>query len=70
MRCENSGSDSKEVVYMKKPTEVKSDAKMVPVIDWFVENVKLYDSKICLVSDRSQEGSQFCKGFGGVGGKI
>ena len=58
---------SDDKVFYMKPSEAKSENK-ISLIDWFVENVKAYDSKISLISDRTQEGSQFCKGFGGVGG--
>lgn len=33
-----------------------------------VENYKTYGTKLEFVSDRSQEGNQFAKGFGGIGG--
>ena len=33
-------------------------------------NYKNYGCSLEIVTDRSQEGAQFVKGFGGVGGKI
>lgn len=42
-----------------------SDA--VPFTEWIVENFKNFGTKLNFVSDMSQEGSQFAKGFGGVG---
>jgi peptide chain release factor subunit 1 len=39
------------------------------LLDWLVENYKNYGVKLQLISDKTQEGSQFCKGFGGIGGK-
>ncbi len=38
------------------------------LLDWLVENYKRFGASLQLVSNRSQEGSQFCKGFGGIGG--
>jgi peptide chain release factor subunit 1 len=41
-----------------------------PLVDWFAEN---YSSKGCslqFVTDKSQEGSQFVNGFGGIGGLL
>jgi peptide chain release factor subunit 1 len=38
------------------------------LVEWFAENYKTWGAKIEFITDRSQEGSQFCKGFGGVGG--
>lgn len=40
------------------------------MIDWLVENYKNYGTKFNIVTDKSQEGSQFCKGFGGIGGVL
>ena len=33
-------------------------------------NYKKYGSALEIVTDRSQEGAQFVKGFGGIGGNI
>ena len=35
--------------------------------EWFTDNYTRYGATLEFVSDRSQEGSQFVKGFGGVG---
>jgi len=37
-------------------------------VEWIVENYKNFGTKLEFITDRSQEGNQFCKGFGGVGG--
>merc|ERR1719433_1194025 len=37
-------------------------------VEWIVENYKSFGTKLEFITDRSQEGNQFCKGFGGVGG--
>lgn len=42
----------------------------VELIEWFSENYKQYGCRMEFVTDRSQEGSQFCKGFGGIGGTL
>jgi len=39
-------------------------------VEWIVENYKNYGTKLEFITDRSQEGNQFCKGFGGVGGTM
>jgi len=36
--------------------------------EWIVENYKNYRSKLDFITDKSQEGNQFVKGFGGLGG--
>jgi len=37
-------------------------------VEWIVESYKNFGTKLEFITDRSQEGNQFCKGFGGVGG--
>lgn len=39
-------------------------------VDWIVENYKRFGTKLEFITDRSQEGNQFCKGFGGIGGML
>ena len=38
------------------------------LLEWFVENYTNFGASLEIVSDKSQEGSQFIKGFGGLGG--
>merc|ERR1719181_602843 len=38
--------------------------------EWLVENYKNFGAKLEFVTDKSQEGSQFVKGFGGIGGMM
>ena len=40
------------------------------LIEWFANNYKNWGATLELISDRSQEGSQFIKGFGGIGGLL
>lgn len=40
------------------------------LVDWIVERHRMYGAKLEFVSDQSQEGMQFCKGFGGIGGVL
>lgn len=39
-----------------------------PLVEWFANNYKTFGTTLEFVTDRSQEGSQFCQGFGGIGG--
>jgi len=39
----------------------------IPLIEWFAENYKNFGCSLQFVTDKSQEGSQFVKGFGGIG---
>jgi len=40
------------------------------LVEWFAENFKKFGASLQFVSDKSQEGSQFVQGFGGVGGLL
>ncbi|KNC83158.1 eukaryotic peptide chain release factor subunit 1 [Sphaeroforma arctica JP610] len=41
-----------------------------PLLEWFANNYKNFGAVLEIVTDKSQEGSQFVKGFGGVGGML
>ena len=36
--------------------------------EWFANNYKTFGATLEFITNRSQEGSQFCRGFGGIGG--
>ncbi|CAF0733640.1 unnamed protein product [Adineta ricciae] len=40
----------------------------MPLLEWFANNYKNFGASLEIVTDKSQEGSQFVRGFGGVGG--
>jgi len=37
------------------------------LVEWFADNYKKFGTSLQFVTDKSQEGSQFVKGFGGIG---
>jgi hypothetical protein len=39
-------------------------------VEWFASNYDKFGATLELVTNRSQEGTQFCRGFGGVGGLL
>ncbi|KLO19587.1 translation release factor [Schizopora paradoxa] len=49
-------------------TEMQQAAEPQPLVEWLAENYKSFGAKLELISDCSQEGTQFVKGFGGIGG--
>jgi len=56
--------------YYKDP-ETKLDMDLVesePLADWFLENYDKFGLTLHLVTNKSAEGSQFVKGFGGIAG--
>ena len=47
--------------------ELETIDKM-PLVEWFANSYKNFGAALEFVTNRSQEGSQFVKGFGGIGG--
>lgn len=41
-----------------------------PMLEWLASNYKMFGCLLEFVTDRSEEGNQFCKGFGGIGGVL
>lgn len=41
-----------------------------PLLEWLANNYKNFGATLEIITDKSQEGSQFVRGFGGIGGKI
>lgn len=76
-------SGEKEILYLK-PEQAKDKANFIDkdtgaelevedsmaLLEWFANNYKNFGTNLQIVTDRSQEGSQFCKGFGGIGGLL
>lgn len=69
----NKDSGEKDVVFGTEEVAEKNGKGKTEVIEaglaveWFADNVKHFGCKVEFVSDRSQEGTQFVRGFGGVG---
>uniref|UniRef100_A0ACD5XCV4 Uncharacterized protein n=2 Tax=Avena sativa TaxID=4498 RepID=A0ACD5XCV4_AVESA len=38
------------------------------LLEWFAENYRNFGCTLEFITNKSQEGSQFCRGFGGIGG--
>lgn len=41
-----------------------------PLLEWLANNYKSFGATLEIITDKSQEGSQFVRGFGGIGGEI
>ena len=55
--------------FIDKETGVELElVDRLPLLEWLANNYKTFGAALEIVTDRSQEGSQFCKGFGGIGG--
>jgi len=58
-------------MFLDKETQLELEVKeQTPLLEWFAENYKSFGTTLEFVSDRSQQGSQFVKGFGGIGGML
>jgi len=63
----------KKVLYLEEGksleenTEWKVNCSM-PLLDWVLEHYGEFGANIELISDQTDVGAQFCKGFGGIGG--
>lgn len=41
-----------------------------PLLEWLANNYKCFGATLEIITDKSQEGSQFVRGFGGIGGNV
>lgn len=41
-----------------------------PLLEWLANNYKSFGATLEIITDKSQEGSQFVRGFGGIGGEL
>jgi len=49
--------------------ELEVQEKM-SLLEWFANEYKKFGCSLEFVTNKSQEGSQFCRGFGGIGGML
>ena len=55
----------------KEPGGVELEAvDKLSLLEWLANNFKSFGAKLQFVTNKSQEGSQFVKGFGGIGGLL
>lgn len=50
--------------------EMEQVVEPQPLLEWFAEKYKEFGANLEFVTNRSQEGAQFVKGFGGIGGLL
>lgn len=58
--------------FMDKSTGLEMEQLSDPqsLLEWFAEKYKDFGANLEFVTNRSQEGAQFVKGFGGIGGLL
>lgn len=66
----NKENEKDKEKFMDKSTgqEMEQAAEAQSLLEWFAERYRDFGAKLEFVTNRSQEGSQFVKGFGGIGG--
>lgn len=58
-------------LYTDKETGLEMEVvDRIPLLEWFADHYKDFGANLEFVTNRSQEGSQFVKGFGGIGGLL
>uniref|UniRef100_A0A7S2R3V5 Eukaryotic peptide chain release factor subunit 1 n=1 Tax=Eucampia antarctica TaxID=49252 RepID=A0A7S2R3V5_9STRA len=77
----NNGTSEEKIVHLNKEQQANDNffhdeetgveleiAEKEPLVEWFANNYKTFGCNLEFVTDRSGEGTQFVKGFGGIGG--
>lgn len=72
----NSSTSEVVINYMNKDQEADESnfqgqleiEEKMPLLEWFANEYKRFGCMLQFVTNKTQEGSQFCKGFGGIGG--
>ncbi|CAH1783597.1 unnamed protein product [Owenia fusiformis] len=55
--------------FVDKQTGVELELiESLPLLEWMANHYKQFGATLEIITDRSQEGSQFVRGFGGIGG--
>jgi len=63
------GKDQSNFVDKESGIDLET-VEQVSLVEWYANNYKNFGATLEFITNRSQEGSQFCKGFGGVGGLL
>lgn len=77
----NPSNNNEEILFLDKKQELDDKSfydkdncvqleviEKTNIVEWIAENYKNFGLNLEIVSDKTQEGNQFCKGFGGIGG--
>uniref|UniRef100_A0A061RB02 Peptide chain release factor eRF subunit 1 n=1 Tax=Tetraselmis sp. GSL018 TaxID=582737 RepID=A0A061RB02_9CHLO len=64
---EEQEKDSSNFVDKETGMELEVQDK-IPMLEWLANNYRKFGCTLEIITNKSQEGSQFCRGFGGIGG--
>ena len=62
--------DREKFIDKSTGTEMEQAEEPQALLEWFAEKYKDFGANLEFVTNRSQEGAQFVKGFGGIGGLL
>jgi len=68
----NQKPDSRDTSHFTDPetgVELELDSS-ISLLEWLANNYKTFGASLEIITDRSQEGAQFVRGFGGIGGLL
>ncbi|KAH9999079.1 hypothetical protein BJV77DRAFT_978816 [Russula vinacea] len=63
-------ADREKFIDKSTGLEMEQAQEPQPLLEWFAEKYKEFGANLEFVTNRSQEGAQFVKGFGGIGGLL
>merc|ERR1711887_2116 len=67
----NSEQEKDKTHFMDQETGVEMELEEnMPLLEWLANNYKKFGAALEIITDRSQEGSQYVRGFGGIGGML
>ncbi|KAM7269837.1 hypothetical protein ACFE04_025334 [Oxalis oulophora] len=65
----NKDQETNQDNYKDESTGAELEAEdTMPLLEWFAAEYRKFGCTLEFVTNKSQEGSQFCRGFGGIGG--
>ncbi|KRX21829.1 Eukaryotic peptide chain release factor subunit 1 [Trichinella nelsoni] len=67
--CRHASAETEKQHFTDKETGAELElVDSVSMLEWLANNYKSFGAALEIVTDKSQEGAQFVKGFGGIGG--
>jgi len=64
------GKDREKFIDKSTGLEMEPVVEPSSLLEWFAEKYKEFGANLEFITNRSQEGAQFVKGFGGIGGML
>jgi len=62
--------DNQKLLHGSGESQTQNEVEVASLVEWLTENYQKMGLTLELVTDKSQEGTQFVRGFGGMGGLL